>query len=210
MIDKVLENLRKNRMEAYFVERREDVVPLVKTLIQEGNTVGLGGSVTLQESGIVDLLRSGVYHFLDRARPGITPEEVRKVYCDTFAADAFFCSANAITEQGELFNVDGNCNRIAAISFGPKSVIVVAGINKIVPDLDAAIQRVKTVAAPKNTKRLSCKTYCNEKGVCMGAGGDMTAGCASADRICCTYMVCGPQRIANRIKVILVNEELGY
>ncbi len=210
MIQKVLENLRKNRMDAYFVESRADVVPLVKTLIKEGETVGLGGSMTLNETGVMDLLRNGDYRFLDRAREGITPEEVQQVYRDTFAADTFFCSANAITEQGELFNVDGNCNRIAAISFGPKSVIVVAGVNKIVPDLDAAVRRVKTVAAPKNTKRLSCKTYCAEKGFCMGLEGEMTDGCASADRICCTYMVCGHQRIANRIKVILVNEELGY
>lgn len=210
MIEKVLENLRKNRMEAYFVERREEVVPLIKTLIREGDTVGLGGSMTLQETGVLELLRSGAYHFLDRAREGITPEEVQQVYRDTFAADAFFCSANAITEQGELFNVDGNCNRIAAISFGPKSVIVVAGVNKIVPDLEGAVRRLKTVAAPKNTKRLSCKTYCLEKGHCMGLEGGMTEGCASPDRICCTYMVCGHQRIANRIKVILVNEELGY
>jgi len=210
MIEKVLENLRKNRMEAYFVERREEVVPLIKTLIKEGDTVSLGGSMTLQETGIVDLLRSGKYDFLDRARAGITPEEVQRVYRDTFSADVFFCSANAITEQGELFNVDGNCNRIAAISFGPKSVIVVAGVNKIVPDLESAIRRLKTVAAPKNTKRLSCKTYCFEKGHCMGLEGGMTAGCASPDRICCTYMVCAHQRIPNRIKVILVNENLGY
>lgn len=210
MIEKVLENLRKNRMEAYFVEHREEVVPLIKTLIKEGDTVGLGGSMTLQETGVLELLRSGKYHFLDRARAGITPEEVQQVYRDTFSADAFFCSANAITEQGELFNVDGNCNRIAAISFGPKSVIVVAGVNKLVPDLEGAVRRLKTVAAPNNTKRLSCKTYCLEKGQCMGLEGGMTDGCASPDRICCTYMVCAHQRIPNRIKVILVNENLGY
>ena len=210
MIEKVLENLRKNRMEAYFVEHREEVVPLIKTLIKEGDTVGLGGSMTLQETGVLELLRSGKYHFLDRARAGITPEEVQQVYRDTFSADAFFCSANAITEQGELFNVDGNCNRIAAISFGPKSVIVVAGVNKLVPDLEGAVRRLKTVAAPNNTKRLSCKTYCFEKGQCMGLEGGMTDGCASPDRICCTYMVCAHQRIPNRIKVILVNENLGY
>ncbi len=210
MIEKVMENLRKNRMDAYFVESRAEVVPLVKTLICEGDTVGLGGSMSLKETGVADLLRSGDYRFLDRAREGITPEEVQKIYRDTFSADAFFCSANAITEQGELVNVDGNCNRIAAISFGPKSVIVVAGINKIVPDLDAAIRRIKTIAAPMNTQRLSCDTYCRENGVCMGLEGGMTSGCASPARICCTYMVCAHQRVPNRIKVILVNESLGY
>ncbi len=209
-IEKVMENLRKNRMEAYYVEDRSKVVPLVKELVAEGSVVGLGGSMTIKETGVLDLLRSGRYQFLDRAREGITPEEVQQVYRDTFSADAYFCSANAITEQGELFNVDGNSNRVAAICFGPRSVIVVAGINKIVEDLDAAIRRVKTVAAPKNTQRLSCETYCKEKGTCLGLEGNMAAGCSSLQRICSTYMVSAYQRSEGRIKVILVGEELGY
>ena len=210
MIEKVLENLKKNRMDAYFAASKEDVVPLVKELVQEGASVASGGSMTLKETGVAELLRSGYYQFSDRTAPGISLEEKEKIERETFSADAFFCSANAITEQGELFNVDGNCNRIAAISFGPKSVIVVAGVNKLVPDLEGAVRRLKTVAAPNNTKRLSCKTYCFEKGQCMGLEGGMTDGCASPDRICCTYMVCAHQRIPNRIKVILVNENLGY
>ncbi|MBQ8599826.1 MAG: lactate utilization protein [Clostridia bacterium] len=209
-IQTVLEALKKNHMEAYYVETKEEVVPLVKELMPEGSTVSVGGSQTVKETGVMDLLKSGYYNFLDRSAEGITPEEIRKVYEQTFAADGFFGSANAITEKGELVNVDGNANRIAALTFGPKSVIVIAGVNKIVPDLEAAIRRIKTIAAPANAQRLSCDTYCRETGHCLGLDGDMTDGCSSPQRICCSYLVQGPQRQAGRIKVILVNETLGY
>lgn len=210
MKDTVLKNLKKNNMDAYWVETREEVVPLVEQLLSPGAVVSCGGSVSLAETGVMDLLRSGKYRFLDRARPGITPEEVRQVYRDTFSADAFFCSANAITQQGELVNVDGNSNRIAALLFGPETVIVVAGVNKIVTNAEEGFKRIKTVAAPRNTKRLDCKTYCLEKGVCVAPEGALGSGCGSGDRICRNYLVCGPQRIPGRIKVILVNQELGY
>ncbi len=210
MIEKVLENLKKNRMDAYFVASKEDVVPLVKELVQEGALVASGGSMTLKETGVAELMRSGFYRFSDRTAPDIAPEEKERIEREAFFADAFFCSANAITEQGELVNVDGTANRIAAIAYGPKSVIVVAGINKIVKNVEEGIRRVKKIAAPLNTKRLSCDTYCNKAGHCLGLEGDMTVGCASPDRICCSYLICGPQRAQNRIKVILVNEELGF
>lgn len=210
MIVKAMENLRKNNMEVYFAATKADVVPLVKQLVPEGATVSAGGSVSLQESGVMELLRSGRYNFLDRAREGITPAEIEQVYRDTFSADCFFCSANAITTRGELVNVDGNSNRIAALLFGPKNVIVVAGINKLVKDVPEGFARIKKVAAPKNTRRLGCNTYCNKTGECVAVYGDATMGCAGDARICRNYLVCGPQRIPGRIKVILVNEELGY
>lgn len=210
MIAKVIENLKKNNMDAYYLESKKEVLPLIRELLPEGSTVSCGGSVTLAETGVMELLRSGYYDFLDRARPGITPEEVQQVYRDTFSADGYFCSANAITMQGELVNVDGNSNRIAALLFGPKTVIVVAGINKIVANAEEGFKRIKTIAAPQNTKRLDCKTYCLEKGVCVAAEGTLGSGCGSKDRICRNYLVCGPQRIPGRIKVLLVNEELGY
>lgn len=111
-------------------------------------------------------------------------------------------SANAITENGELYNVDGNSNRVAALVYGPDSVIVVAGYNKIVPDIDAAVQRVKKVAAPINAVRLHCETPCAKVGECMN--------CHSEGRICCNYVVSAQQRHKNRIKVVLVGEELGF
>ena len=150
--------LRKNNMEAYCVKTAGEVVPLVKTLLAEGATVGAGGSMTLEECGVMDLLRSGAYHFLDRGAPGLTPEDIGKIYRQIFSADCYFASANAVTEAGEILNVDGNANRVAAITFGPASVILVVGCNKIVKDLAAADARVKAVAAPANAKRLSCKT----------------------------------------------------
>ncbi len=210
MVDKVLNNLRKNRMEAYYVDKKEEVLPLVQKMLPKGATVSTGGSMTLKETGVIDLLRSGDYRYLDRSREGITPEEKYQCERDTFFADCFLCSCNAITEGGELVNVDGYANRIAAISFGPKSVIMVVGINKLVKDVEEGISRVKKIAAPLNTKRLSCDTYCNKEGVCMGLEGGMADGCASPQRICSSYLICGPQRQENRIKVILVGEELGY
>ena len=125
-------------------------------------------------------------------------------------ADTYFCSANAVTTQGELYNVDGNANRIAAIAYGPKRVIMVVGINKIVPDLEAAIHRVKTVAAPRNVERLGCNTYCQKAGHCMGVDGGMTDGCGAVGRICSGYLVSGWQRHKERIQVILVGESCGY
>ncbi len=208
-IEKVLNALRKNRMNAYYLESADQVVPLIKELLPADSVVSCGGSMSLKDAGVMDLLRSGYYRFLDRAREGITPAEVKKVYQDTFGADGYFCSANAITENGELVNADGNSNRIAAIAFGPDKVFVVAGINKIVPDVEAGLKRIKTVAAPKNTQRLSCKTYCREKGVCVAPESGF-GGCQSQGRICCNYLVSGPQRQAGRIHVILVNESLGY
>ncbi len=194
--------LRKNNMEAYCVKTAGEVVPLVKTLLAEGATVGAGGSMTLEECGVMDLLRSGAYHFLDRGAPGLTPEDIGKIYRQIFSADCYFASANAVTEAGEVLNVDGNANRVAAITFGPASVILVVGSNKIVKDLAAADARVKAVAAPANAKRLSCKTPCAVTGQCEN--------CQSPGRICCTYVLHRYQRVPGRIKVILVGQELGY
>lgn len=209
-VQKVMENLRRNRMAVEYVATKEEVLPLVKSLLPIGCTVATGGSKTLAETGVMDLLSSGDYRFLDRMSPGLTPEERQQITLDGGQADVYLCSSNAVTEQGELYNVDGNCNRVSAITFGPKQVIMVVGINKIVPDLAAAITRVKTIAAPLNTKRLNCDTYCNKTGVCMGLEGGMTDGCASPARICCNYVVSGQQRVPGRIHVILVGESLGF
>ena len=160
--------------------------------------------MTLAECGVRDLLKSGEYNFLDRETA-----DAQEVYRKTFSADAFLMSANAITEDGELYNVDGNGNRVAALIYGPKRVIVVAGVNKLVRDLDEAISRVKCMAAPANGVRLQTHTPCSRMGRCSGADGRMTAGCASERRMCCQYVVTGYQR-EDRIRVVLVGEELGY
>lgn len=207
---KVVDALHKNRMVAEYVSTAADVLPRIKELIPAGSTVATGGSRTLDETGVTDLLRNGDYVFYDRNNPALTPDEKAALTAKGATADVYLCSSNAVTEQGELYNVDGFSNRVAAIANGPKKVIMVVGVNKIVPDLDAAIRRVKTIAAPLNTKRLSCDTYCFKTGVCMGVDGGMTDGCHSPGRICCSYLITAHQRVENRIHVILVGESLGF
>lgn len=209
-VEKTIKNLEKNNIGAYFAKTREEVIPLIEKLVEKGSTVAVGGSVTLDEVGVLAHLRSGRYEFLDRHKEGLSREAVTEIFEKSFSADAYFCSSNAVTEDGELYNVDGNANRVAAIAFGPKKVIMIVGTNKIVPDIDAAIKRVKTVAAPKNCKRLSCDTYCMEKGHCADMEGGIGKGCDSPSRICRHYLVSAKQTERNRINVILVDEALGY
>ena len=211
-IAKTVEALKKNGMEAMYAPTRKEAIEQVAEYLEEGQLVTCGGSVTLEECGIMNLLRSGLYEFLDRSAPGTTPDKVEEIYRMAFCADAYLTSSNAITEQGELFNVDGNCNRVAAMLFGPKSVIVVAGYNKIVANLEEAVLRLKKVAAPANCIRLNRDTYCAHAGECKGVCGSMTEGCSSPDRICAGYTVIAKQqpKYAGRMKVILVGEELGY
>ena len=194
----------------HYVDTKAEVLPLVKRLLKKGDTVAVGGSVTLSETGIMELLQSGEYTFLDRYAPNLTPDERHDIFVRSMKADAYLCSANAITLQGELYNVDGNANRVAAIAFGPERVILVVGVQKIVEDMAQAVKRVKTIAAPMNAKRLNCDTYCNKNGHCLCADGAMTEGCNSPARICCSYLVTGFQRNPERIQVILVGEPCGY
>ena len=170
VIDRTMDRLRKNNMEAYFVEKKEDVIPLFRSLVSEGATVTHGGSVTIKECSLTEELNSGKYIYLDRSKCE-TAEEIQKLYREAYFADVYLTSSNAVTESGLLYNVDGNSNRVSAILFGPKSVIVVCGYNKIVKDLDEATYRVKKKAAPMNTKRLGCETYCKEAGECLAIGG---------------------------------------
>ncbi|MBD5138746.1 MAG: lactate utilization protein [Ruminococcus sp.] len=212
ILERTARSLEANNMKCFIADTKEDVLPIVKELLSEGETVSCGGSMTLAETGVAELLRSGAYDFLDRT--GKSPEEAEEIYRRAFFADSYLTSANAVTENGELYNVDGNSNRVAAICFGPKSVIVVAGRNKVVPTLEDAVTRVKRLAAPMNAARLGCETYCKSKGQCMslasGSCAGMTDGCKSDARICCSFVVSAFQRIRGRIKVILVNEELGF
>ena len=209
-VERTIKNLEKNNIEVIFVNGREDVVPAVQEILNDGATVSVGGSVTLDETGVLEHLRCGRYDFLDRYKDGLNAEQIGDIYRSSFGVDAYFCSSNAITEDGELYNVDGNANRIAAIAFGPKNVIIVAGINKIVKNIDEAVRRVKSVSAPKNAVRLCRNTYCAVKGCCVDMDGGMGKGCDSDGRMCRHYLVSSKQAQFGRIKVILVNEELGY
>ncbi len=210
-IEKTMKNLEKNGFKPFYVETKDEVVDLVKTLIKKGETVSNGGSASLKETGVMELLNSGDYDFVDRS--GLEGEELRNAYIRAYGADTFFCSSNAVTENGELYNVDGNSNRVACIVYGPRQVIMVVGVNKIVKDINEAIVRVKEIAAPANTVRLNLNTPCNKTGKCISLGKDnafICDGCESSARVCCNYVVSAHQRHKDRIKVIIVNEKLGF
>ncbi len=208
---KTIENLKKNNMETFLVKSREEAKALVLSMIPEGAVCASGGSVTLKECGIVDAIKEK-YTYLDRNDPALSAEEKEEMVMRAQTCDVYLSSSNAITEDGELYNVDGNSNRVSNLLFGPKNVIIVAGTNKIVKDLDEAVYRVKTIAAPLNCKRLGCNTYCAKEGKCVSlmSGGNMPKGCNSDDRICVNYTVMSRQRKKDRVKIILVEEELGY
>ncbi len=215
-IEKTIKNLKKNNMDAYYVESVKDVLPLVESLIKEEEVISFGGSETLKEVGFFEFIKNGNYTLLDRDKEGLTRDEVNDIYRQSFLSDTYFASANAITEHGEIYEVDGNGNRVAAITYGPKQVIIIAGRNKIVPSLRDAIVRVKNIAAPANTMRLGVGTHCNNSGICVNGGkcDDLHLMSVNAEScpnsICSFSTIIGHQRNVNRIKVIIVNESLGY
>lgn len=200
-INRTLEALRKNNMEGYLINTENELIHKIQELVNEGSKVSLGGSMTLFETKIMEHLRSGRYELLDRYKEGLTADEIKEIYRKSFFCDAYFTSTNAITEEGELYNVDGNGNRVAAMLYGPDKVIVIAGVNKIVKDINEAIYRVENLAAPANAKRLNRKTPCTVTGKCMN--------CNSPERICREYTVI-KKPVPNRIFILLLNEEYGY
>ncbi|MBQ6907729.1 MAG: lactate utilization protein [Clostridia bacterium] len=209
-IEKTIKNLEKNNIKSYYAETKEEVIPIIDSILTDGDAVSTGGSVTLKQTGVLEYLKSGKYNFLDRNARGLSTEEIVDIFKKSFSVDAYFCSSNAVTEDGELYNVDGNANRVSAIAFGPEKVVMIVGVNKIVKDMDEAVKRVKTVAAPLNCKRLNRHTYCFEKGICADMNGGIGKGCNSDERICRHYLVSSKQAKMGRINVIIVNENLGY
>ena len=204
-ISKVIAALERNSIKGLYAENSAEACRLVRELLPKGAVISSGGSVSLMQSGVYDIITGSDYNYLDRTSD---PEAVKKA----FTADYYFMGCNAVTADGVLYNVDGYANRVSALAFGPSRVIIIAGINKIVKDLDEAVYRVKTVAAPLNAKRLGCDTYCAKTGRCVSLLKEhpqMSDGCDSEKRICCTYTVAARQRIKDRITVIIVNEELG-
>lgn len=198
---RTIEAINKNNMNGYLVNTKEELIEKIKELVKENSTVSCGGSMSLFETGVIEHLRSGRYKFLDRYEEGLSREEITKIFKESFFADAYFASSNAVTEDGKLYNVDGNGNRVAAMLYGPDKVIVIAGVNKIVKDINEAIYRVENFAAPANAKRLDKKTPCTVTGKCMN--------CSSPERICREYTVIR-KPVPNRIFVLLLNEEYGY
>ena len=201
-IEKTIKNLEKNNIKGYYAKSNDELINIIKDIAKEGEMVSVGGSITLFETNVRDLLRSGRYNFLDRYEENLTSADMKEIYRKTFYADTYFSSVNAITEEAEIFNVDGNGNRVAAMLYGPDKVILVVGANKIVKNIDEAVKRNKAVSGPANAKRLNTDTPCSKVGYCMD--------CKSNDRICCEYTVIKRQRTADRMNVIFINDVLGF
>lgn len=214
-VQRTVEALKKNNMDAVFIPSMDELLPTVRSLLTVGEKVAVGGSMSLSETGVLDLLRNGEYTFLDRYKQGLSPSEVEQVLLESFSVNSFFASANAVTEHGELYCTDGNSNRVAAMLYGPKQVILIVSWDKIVPDLRSAILRVKHVAAPANAMRLGCDTYCNTHGKCLNPtvsdNNLMALGAGACEHtICSNYVVFSHQKSPKRIKVLLVGESFGY
>lgn len=197
----IIKNMEKRRMEGYYCHTKEEAVKKVLELIPEGSSIGWGGSMTLSETGIMDAMNHGNYMMIDRMA-GKTPEEVKKINAEIFGSDYFLMSSNAITIDGELINIDGRANRVSYLCFGPENVIIVAGMNKVVHNVEAGIARTHNVAAPPNTVRLNRNTPCAKTGKC--------GNCFSPDCICGQVVITRLSMVPNRIKVVLVGEELGF
>ena len=199
--DKIIAAMKTRQMECIYFENRKDMLEYLKAVIPAKATAAWGGSMTLKDSGVIDLLRGGLCKIIDRDAAK-TPEEAHKCMHQAFNADCYFLSANAITMDGKLVNIDGNGNRVAALIYGPKDVYVIAGMNKVVKDEEAAMDRIKNMAAPMNAMRLTTGAPCTKTGNCMHCKGSGT--------ICCHTVVTRYSRHPGRIKVLLVGEELGY
>lgn len=195
----LLNNLKKRGFEAYFCASKEEAANKALSLLSEGDTVTWGGTMTLFELGIDKQLKQGNYTVIDRA--DFSPKERSEVYRKAFFADAFFTGANAISQSGEIVNVDGTANRVAAICYGPEKVIMLVGKNKITENLDLAIKRAREVAAPKNAQRFEISTPCKKTQKC--------ADCTSPDCICAQILITRFCKPAGRIKVIIIDEDLG-
>ena len=197
----VVKALESRNMEAYYVHTKEEALKKALELIPEGSSVGWGGSASVEEIGLKNAVRTGNYTALDREKAA-TPEENTRITHEVLSCDYFLTSSNAVSEDGILVNIDGSANRLAAICYGPKYVVMVVGINKIVKSEADALSRARNEAAPVNAQRFGIDTPCSKTGCCYD--------CKSPDTICCQFLTSRYSKVKNRIKVILVGEELGF
>lgn len=197
----LLKNLHSRHFEAYYCPDREQALAKALELIPEGASVGWGGAMSAQQIGLIDAVKAGKYQVIDRDT-GATPQEREALMKRCLTADVFLCGANALSLDGQMVSIDGNGNRLAAIVYGPETVLVVAGMNKVCDTLEAAMTRARTVAAPMNKQRFSAQTPCEVTGTC--------ADCKSDGCICNQILITRNCRPNGRIKFILVGEELGF
>ena len=198
LAQKVIQGINSRNMTGYYAQNREEALKKALELIPEGASVTMGGAMSAHEIGLVDALKNGNYNFIDRD----AMEDKRAAMLAAYDADVFLSSANAMTDDGILVNIDGNSNRVSAIAQGPKKVIFIVGMNKVCPDVDAALKRARNVAAPINVQRFGLETPCAKTGKCMD--------CKSPDTICCQFLITRFSRHKDRIHIILVNDSLGF
>lgn len=198
LAQKIIKGLASRNMTGYYAENRDEARKIALSLIGEGASVTMGGALSAHEIGLVDAIKAGNYNFIDRDKF----EDRRAAALAAYDADVFLSSANAMTEDGQLVNIDGNANRVSCICQGPKKVVFIVGMNKVCPDLDSAMKRARNVAAPINAQRFGLDTPCSKTGACMD--------CKSPDTICCQFLITRFSRHKDRIHVILVNDNLGF
>ena len=198
LAQKVIKGLESRNMSGYYASDREEAKKIALSLIPEGSLVTMGGGQSVWDIGLPQALKEGNYNFLDRN----LVEDKRAAMLAAYDADVFLASANAITEDGVMVNIDGNANRVSALAYGPKKLVLIVGMNKVCPDVDAAMKRARNVAAPINAQRFGLSTPCAKTGSCMN--------CKSPDTICCQFLVTRFSRHPGRVHVILVNDNLGF
>lgn len=199
--ENIIKNLKKRNMEGFFFEDSASCVKAILDMMEKGSVIGWGGSQSVVECGLMDAIQGEKYTLIDRMTAK-TPEESRNLFAKTVMADYYLMSTNAITMDGELINIDGNGNRIACLIHGPRHVILVVGMNKLVSNVEDGYRRVRDIATPANTKRLNKNTPCFHTGRC----GD----CLSPDCICNQIVITRRSGHTGRIKIFFVAEELGY
>ena len=198
LAEKVIEGLKSRNMTGYYAKDKEEALKIALDIIPEKSVISMGGAMSVREIGLVDALKNGDYDFIDRDNY----EDKRQAMLKAYDADFFLASANAITDDGVIVNIDGNANRVSAIAQGPKKVLFIVGINKVCFDIDSAMKRARNVAAPINAQRFGLSTPCSKTGTCMN--------CKSPDTICCQFLITRFSRHKDRIHVILVNDNLGF
>ena len=200
-VERTIQALKKNNFEALYVPDAKVALEEVMKRIPDGATVGVGGSVTLAQIGLLDALKNRKIQLIWPLQQARSDEERLELFRKSFSSDVFLSSTNAVTEDGRLFNVDATGNRVGAMFIGPKKTIIICGVNKIVKDLEAGEKRVREWTAPQNAKRLGKKTPCVETGVC--------SDCSSPDRICNIYVSLAKKPVRTEVVVILIGENLG-
>ena len=196
----IIKHLQKRGMEGYYCSDSKSAVQKALSLIPDGSTVTWGGSESIKECGLMEALKDAPVTLWDRK--DVKPEDMKAFYLKAFSANVYLMSSNAITLDGQLVNIDGTGNRIAALTYGPDRVILIVGMNKVCPDLESAITRVHNVAAPPNCIRLNIENPCTKDGICHN--------CLSPTKICNMLHVMHFNRFPGRIQVVLVGEQLGY